>query len=63
MMTALTIVLVVAVLAIVISFIIKSNTKKSLDESSKHHCDQCDVIIPEDYMKSLCPQCKAFIAR
>lgn len=60
-------ILFLAVVAIVMMYIINSRKKDLAIEGhsdfSKRKCDKCGHEIPDGYMKSLCPQCKTFLAR
>lgn len=55
----------ITLLLIAVIIITKPKKKKSTDENydSKRKCDQCESAIPVDYVKSLCPQCKSYLAR
>ncbi|WP_416148749.1 hypothetical protein ACM26V_21150 [Salipaludibacillus sp. HK11] len=65
-MSTLAIILGIVVVLLII-FIVSSyrNNKSDIGEAvdPQRKCDKCEYPIPNDYMKSLCPECKSYIAR
>ncbi|MFA9557126.1 hypothetical protein ACERII_07480 [Evansella sp. AB-rgal1] len=58
----LAIILGLVILAFVISAITSKRSKKEeIPEESKKSCKNCDHLVPINYTKSLCPQCKGFL--
>jgi len=59
------IILGIVILAIVTIFLTRSKGTP-LSETKyepKRKCNQCDYTIPQDYVKSLCPQCKSYLVK
>ncbi|MDQ0257400.1 Zn finger protein HypA/HybF involved in hydrogenase expression [Evansella vedderi] len=62
MPTWLIVVLVVAVLAIIVVLVKTKGSSSALnEEDNKVTCKSCNAVIPDNYTKSLCPECKAFL--
>jgi Zn finger protein HypA/HybF involved in hydrogenase expression len=55
-------ILVIAAITIVVIFSLKRKPETQDDpESSKRSCKTCENTIPQDFSKSLCPHCRAFL--
>ncbi|WP_280770355.1 hypothetical protein [Salipaludibacillus daqingensis] len=57
--------LAVLVLVMIILFFVNNRKMETVDVNlnSQRKCENCHFVIPNDYQKSLCPQCKTYLSR